>query len=82
VAYLLRPKFIGLLGYDYSQPGKHWHREYEWPSGAPANTWQDWGAAFETTREQLLDVDVINFSVYSAVTAFPRMALSEVARYL
>jgi hypothetical protein len=82
IAYLMRPDFIGLLGFDYTRPGKHWHREYEWPSGAPSNMWQDWGAAFDSTREHLLNVEVVNFSEGSAVTAFPRMSLGAVAKYI
>lgn len=79
IAYLKRPSFIGLLGFDYRNPGQHHHAEYEWPSGQPADTWSQWAEAFNTTRGQIhaAGIEVINFGD-SAITAFHRQPLSHV----
>lgn len=80
IAFLLGARWIGLLGFDYTDPGRHWHREYEWPSGAPRDTWHTWAEAFDSTLQDLASegVDVINFNPESAVTAFPRVSLDHV----
>lgn len=83
IAFLLGAKFIGLLGFDYTQPGKHWFANYDWPSGAHAQ-FDQWATGFDTTLWQLemQGVRVVNFSPDSAVTAFERAPLIRVKDFL
>lgn len=84
VAVLLGARWIGLLGFDYTNPGRHWHREYNWPSGQPADTWRQWGQAFSTCQSTLdsLGVQVINFNPESAITAFPTKEITCLSSFL
>ncbi len=82
IAYLHRPHFIGLLGYDYRQPGNHWFDNYAWPSGAPRDTWQQWAEVYDTTKVQLAKTEVINFNPESAITAFRKAPLCDVKNFV
>lgn len=80
IAYLIGARFVGLLGFDYAQPGKHWFPNYAWPSGSAA-LFDPHG--FDSTLPQFhrRGVRVLNFSPDSAVTAFERRPLEDVCDF-
>jgi hypothetical protein len=82
VAILLGARFVGLLGFDYTQPGRHWFPNYPWPSGAYAQ-FDQWAAGFDSTIPHLRQrrAAVVNFSPDSAITAFERRPLEDICEF-
>jgi hypothetical protein len=82
LAFLKQPKRIILLGYDYCSPGQHWHGQYPWNQGPSrhGSLYGRWAEQFTHCIRQLKDagVEVLNASPKSAITAFPKIELSEV----
>lgn len=83
IAYLMRPQFIGLIGYDYDASGRHWYDD-EKKLRNKKGTWATWAAAYDTTVAQLqaAQIEVINFSEHSKITAFPRRRLETIGEYV
>lgn len=80
VAVLLGARFVGLLGFDYTQPGRHWFPNYAWPSGT-ASLFDP--AGFDSTLPQLSrrGVRVVNFSPASAIAAFEKRPLEDICDF-
>lgn len=78
VAYLMRPKFIGLIGFDYDGTGDHWYQSGTRPTNS-TNTWARWATGFDGMKAQIEDaaIEVINYSHTSRIYAFPRMPLAK-----
>ena len=83
VAYHMRPKFIGLIGFDYDASGRHWYEDGQRPTNS-VETWARWAAHYDTTAAQLAGrgIDVVNFSVSSRITAFRRAPAATIPEYL
>jgi hypothetical protein len=85
LAYLKGAKRIVLLGYDFRNPDAHWYSNYSWmsvtnPSSGRSKMYLGWAQYFNETVNQLKQagVEVLNASIKSAVTAFPKVTLAEV----
>lgn len=79
VATLMGAKRIILLGFDYCRNHrgvKNWHEAYTWPQN---ENWTAWARAYVNAAPSLVEhgVEVINASPISAITAFPRMTVTE-----
>lgn len=83
IAYLMRPKYIGLIGFDYDGSGKHWF-DNETKRKNKSETWDQWAASFDSTVPQLqaAGIEVINYSDHSKITAFPRHPHAALHEYL
>jgi hypothetical protein len=79
LAFLKGARTIFLLGYDYRDPGKHWHGE-RGVSPSRAAGLALWAHQYETTVVPLREagVQVWNANPLSAVNAFPKISLSEI----
>lgn len=83
IAYHMRPRFIGLIGFDYDASGRHWYDERSQPTNS-RETWARWAAHYDTTAAQLQarGIEVANFSESSRITAFRRAPFATIAKYL
>lgn len=80
VAYLMRPRSIGLIGFDYDGSGRHWFDEHKNNRTNRVNTWAMWADGFAAMVPQLAaaDIQVINYNPHSRITAFERRALDTI----
>lgn len=82
LAFLKQAARVVLLGYDYCSAGVHWHDGYPWTrAGHQYNPlYYRWAKQYTLCIEQLqrAGVKVLNASATSAITAFPKISLSEV----
>ena len=81
LAVLKGAKRIVLLGYDFYDSAQHWHAGYLWNQNNPMPTlYSRWAKDFNSTVPQLkqLGVEVINTSMLSLITAFPKVSIDEV----
>ena len=80
IAVLKHARRIVLLGFDYGVSGNkhHYHDEYWWHRPMDQN-WPAWAKRFSAAAItcQALNVDVVNASPDSAITAFKTMELQE-----
>lgn len=78
LAFILGAKKITLLGFDYKESSQHWYNPNHWNKTKNNISFPLWTAAFDSTVEVLQQhsVIVLNASVDSAVTAFPKIDLS------
>lgn len=79
VAYFLGARKITLLGYDMC--GKHWHPDHTGRNPTAAD-FRSWISEFDQLADDLAreGVQVYNASPISALTCFPIVELSEVAK--
>jgi len=82
LAFLKGAARIVLLGYDYSQIWTHCFPEYPWNEGSKRRSpiTSNWARMFNRAAQQLaqVGVEVLNASLESTITAFPKISLSEV----
>ena len=80
VAVLKRARRIVLLGFDYGCIGgkHHFHNAYTWFRDGE-QYWPAWAKRFDAAAPvcRALDVEVINASPQSAITAFPKVSIDE-----
>jgi len=85
-AYLRWAREIYLFGFDYQEtPGAaHYCPErYAWRDDRDyAQLWKTWRQAFNGAALQMLDVEITNASLHSAIDAFPRCTPYEALREL
>lgn len=80
IATKLGFKEINLLGFDYFVGEKHWYENLlPWKTGAVDEDYHIWAKGFDSLVEPLRQrgVQVINWSLGSRITAFPKRPLKE-----
>jgi len=82
VAYLMRPRSIGLIGFDYDGSGRHWFDDHKNNRTNRVNTWAMWADGFAAIIPQLAaaGIEVINYNPHSRITAFERRALDTIGQ--
>lgn len=80
IAYLMRPRSIGLIGFDYDGSGRHWFDDSKNKRMNLVPTWQMWADGFSAMVPQLdaFGIKVINFNPASRITAFERRPLDTI----
>ena len=80
VAYLMRPRSIGLIGFDYDGSGRHWFDDSKNRRTNAVDTWQRWADGFAAMVPQLgaAGIKVINYNSDSRITAFERRSLDTI----
>ncbi len=82
LAYLRGAERIVLLGYDFCHSGVHWHNGYSWQGNPNDHMYSKWAERFQETLLQLQkrEVEVVNASLHSTLTLFPRVSLETLFR--
>jgi hypothetical protein len=77
VAYLMQPRSIGLIGFDYDGSGRHWFNDSRNRRTNAIDTWQRWADGFASMVPQLdtAGIRVVNYNPDSRITAFERRSL-------
>jgi hypothetical protein len=78
LAFLRGATRIVLLGYDLNQSGQHWHSGYSWMGLGGDDVYGRWAEWFNEAVVRLREhgVQVVNASIHSRITAFPKVPLA------
>lgn len=80
LAWLKKARRIYLFGFDYQPKGGHYCPDrYDQPVGHNARYWLNWGGNFDHVKDQIAraGVTVINASINSTLTAFPKVSIEQ-----
>jgi len=76
----MRPRSIGLIGFDYDGSGGHWFDDSKNRRTNLIPTWQMWADGFAAMLPQIKEagIEVINYNPNSRITAFERRSLDTI----